>query len=171
MSSLIFESHATSTDNEKKIASGWLDPSLSKTGIEQAKQLGARYQHQEISKIYVSDLIRSYETAEIAFANRRIPIVQDQRLREWNYGTFNGAPIEVVEKLKIHYLENPFPEGESLKQVMERFDLFKKEHLEKENILIIGHRATFYALEFYFRGVSLKEIVETPWAWQPGWRF
>lgn len=35
MTPLIFESHSTSTDNEKGIASGWLNPSLSDTGISQ----------------------------------------------------------------------------------------------------------------------------------------
>lgn len=41
---IIFESHSTSQDNEQKIASGHLDPSLSITGREQAIALGKRYE-------------------------------------------------------------------------------------------------------------------------------
>jgi alpha-ribazole phosphatase/probable phosphoglycerate mutase len=38
-------------------------------------------------------------------------------------------------------------------------------------VLIIGHRATFYALEHLLNGVPLPEAVASPWAWQPGWTF
>ena len=71
MNKIIFESHATSIDNEKGIASGWLDPSLSEKGVEQAKELGQRYRAESPRIIYVSDLKRSYETAKIAFRHFR----------------------------------------------------------------------------------------------------
>lgn len=170
---LLFESHSTSTDNEKNIASGWLDPSLSSKGIRQAEELGLRYEKENFCAIYVSDLKRSFETAKFAFGHRKIPINIDARLREWNYGKYNGASAVVVDNMKINYLKIPFPQGESLTQVISRFDLFEKENLKnkQEKILIIGHRATYYALEFTFRKISLKNLVTTPWKWQPGWNY
>jgi len=39
---VVFESHATSRDNEDGLASGWFDVALSATGEEQARLLGAR---------------------------------------------------------------------------------------------------------------------------------
>ena len=47
--------HGTTTDNEKGIASGWLNPSLSDTGIQQAKELGMRMKmdRQAIMQRYV----------------------------------------------------------------------------------------------------------------------
>jgi hypothetical protein len=36
-------------------------------------------------------------------------------------------------------------------------------------ILVIGHRATFYAFEHLLRGVPLRDAVTAPWTWQPGW--
>jgi hypothetical protein len=39
---LVFETHATSVDNESGIASGWADAPLSPPGEEQARALGVR---------------------------------------------------------------------------------------------------------------------------------
>lgn len=171
---IIFESHSTSEDNEKKIASGWLDPPLSKQGIEQAKNLGTRYEKDSPSQIYVSDFCRCYQTAQIAFGHRSIPIIQDFRLREWNYGKYNGALAQDVEALKINHIQEAFPDGESLEQVFDRFISFKQEFLHsiiKDKILIIGHRAIYYALEFYFRKIPLNALLSMPWTWQPGWHY
>lgn len=70
VNNLMFEAHATSTDNERGIASGHLDAPLSEQGRTQAKELGSRYQDSKISLICCSDLQRSYETAELAFGAR-----------------------------------------------------------------------------------------------------
>ncbi|HEV8648240.1 MAG TPA: histidine phosphatase family protein [Actinomycetes bacterium] len=42
--------------------------------------------------MFVSDLLRAVETTEIAFPDGQIPIHQDARLRECNYGELNGCP-------------------------------------------------------------------------------
>jgi hypothetical protein len=40
---IIFATHATSLDNERGLAPGWYDADRSPQGIEQARELGARY--------------------------------------------------------------------------------------------------------------------------------
>lgn len=170
---IIFESHSTSVDNENGIASGWLDPPLSKKGIEQARELGQRYASKHFSTIYVSDLLRSYMTAKIAFSERNILIIQDVRLREWNYGDYNGHKTSKLEILKPNYIDIPFQNGESLHEVIHRFTDFKKNLIQTSPlpILIIGHRAIHYALEYFFTNTPLLEIVTKPWKWQPGWSY
>jgi hypothetical protein len=37
-----------------------------------------------------------------------------------------------------------------------------------QRIVVIGHRATFYALEHLIRGIPLLEVMTAPWRWQPG---
>ena len=44
---IAFETHATTTDNERWIASGWLDGQLSTLGRRQAKELGDRHADDE----------------------------------------------------------------------------------------------------------------------------
>jgi 2,3-bisphosphoglycerate-dependent phosphoglycerate mutase len=171
---IIFESHATSLDNEKLLASGWLDSPLSQKGIDQAKELGLRYKAEDFSRIYVSDLSRSSKTAQIGFCNRDMPIIKDARLREWNYGQFNGFSTLEVDTLKIEHIKTPFPSGESLEQAISRFLSFYEACLQSTKsgtILIIGHRATYYALEFLFKKIALKTLLTTPWKWQPGWHY
>lgn len=66
---LVFETHATSLDNEAGLASGWFDVPLSTTGEEQARMLGAR-RRDHLAVAFCSDLSRSFRTAEIAFGDR-----------------------------------------------------------------------------------------------------
>jgi alpha-ribazole phosphatase/probable phosphoglycerate mutase len=40
-----------------------------------------------------------------------------------------------------------------------------------QTVLVIGHRATFYALEHLVAGVSLHTAVTSAWNWQPGWTY
>src|SRR3989442_303641 len=87
---LIYETHSLTTDNEHGIATGWLPGRLSEQGRRLAKELGQRRRGEDIAAVFVSDLARAVETATIAFAGSDIPIHQDARLRECNYGDLNG---------------------------------------------------------------------------------
>ncbi len=167
---LIYESHSTSEDNEKKIASGHLDPPLSETGKQQATALGNRYLRNPPDIIFCSDLKRSYETAQIAFPH--VLRIQTPLLREWDYGIYNGKSVEEVEHLKSLHIQHPFPKGENLKSATARILNFLDEQLEKspyQRIMIIAHRSAFYALEHRYHRQSLESIVNTPWVWREGW--
>src|SRR3989344_2701283 len=124
MITIIFESHATTTDNENGIASGTNDVPLSDLGIKQAQELGDRYKKESFDAIFCSDLMRSYKTAEIAFGDRNFVIIKDTRLRECDYGKLNGASKEEVEAKKSQYISTPFLEGESYEQTTEKMESF-----------------------------------------------
>src|SRR6266536_3028862 len=108
MITIIFESHATSLDNEARLASGWNDVALSAAGERQGKELGTRYQGQEFDAIFCSDLQRSYKTAELAFG-KKFPIIKDKRLRECDYGELTQADKHVVDAEKPKRISMPFP--------------------------------------------------------------
>jgi broad specificity phosphatase PhoE len=166
---IYFESHATSIDNEAGIASGHADPPLSSTGEQQATEISARYQ--SLSRVWCSDLQRSYRTGEIAFSGT-VPIGRDARLRECNFGDMTRAPSVDIEAARAGYVDTPYPNGESYRDVCRRVESFLKELREPDQAhLIIGHRATWYALEHVCGGRDLYEIVSLPWRWQPGWKY
>lgn len=174
MVTIIFESHGTTYDNEANLSSGWYDVELSELGKQQAKELGERYKNDDIDIIFCSDLKRSYETAEIAFVGRDIPIIKDKRLRECNYGDLTRHASEEVEPAKTKYIEEPFPNGESYEQTTERMRIFLEDLIKEYNgkrVMIIGHRATQYGLEYWLKKIPLKEIVTASWKWQPGWTY
>ena len=172
--SVIFETHATSLDNEAGVASGWFDVSLSATGEEQARRLGARRRHDQFAAVFCSDLIRSFRTAEIAFGDRRLPIVRDGRLRECDYGGLTRCPTSEIEQRRALHVTTPFPDGESYQQVVDRVSAWLDDVMQQFDtctVLVIGHRATFYALEHLLRPMALTEAVTSTWTWQPGWTY
>ena len=71
---LVYETHSTSVDNDRGIATGWLPGELSELGREQARALGERRRNDGIAVVYSSDLGRAVETAEIAFTGSGIPV-------------------------------------------------------------------------------------------------
>ena len=136
--------------------------------------LGARRRDDHLAVVFCSDLTRSFRTAEIAFGDRSLPIVRDARLRECDYGDLTRRPTSEIEPQRLRYLVEPFPNGESYRQVVARVSGWLGEvtrQFEAGTVLIIGHRATFYALEHLLNGVTLGELVESPWIWQPGWTY
>jgi len=174
MLNIIFESHNTTIDNENNRASGHYDVELSEKGKQQSKALGERYKDTQIDAIFCSDMQRSYKTAEGAFSNRNIPTFQDERLRECNYGDLTRAPKDHVEGMRMQYITTPYPNGESLQQRVEKMKSFLDEIKEKydgKTIIIVGHRATRYALEHYLNNKSLEQAVSAPNQWQPGWQY
>ena len=171
---LLFETHATTLDNEAGLASGHFDVELSATGEDQARALGVRRQHDALAAVFCSDLRRAFRTAEIAFAHRALPIVRDARLRECDYGTLTHRPVQEIEAQRAAHLATPFPKGESYEQVTWRVAAWLDEATSayaRQTVLVVGHRATFYALEHLIKGVPLHEAVISTWKWQPGWAY
>jgi 2,3-bisphosphoglycerate-dependent phosphoglycerate mutase len=169
---VVFETHATSEDNEAGIATGWLPGRLSAAGREQARELGGRRRDDGLSAVFTSDLRRAVETAEIAFAGAPLQVVADQRLRECDYGEQNGTAEPLHDRAA--HLDLPYPGGESWRQAVARvagfLDDLRREH-GGERVLVIGHSATRLALEVVADGRQLDDLVGAPFTWQPGWEY
>jgi broad specificity phosphatase PhoE len=171
---LVYETHSISEDNERGIASGWLGGRLSERGRDLAAELGARRRSEGIAVVFTSDLGRAVETAEIAFAKTSMPIVRDARLRECNYGSWNGMPVARLEATRMQRLDEPYPGGESYRQVVGRVSAFLADlarDYEGARVLLIGHAATRYALDHLLNGIPLEDAVSAPFAWRAGWSY
>ena len=105
---IVFETHSWSEDNERGVASGWSDSRLSERGRESAQALGVRRRADGLSAVFTSDLGRAVETARIAFAGSPVPLLCDWRLRECDYGAWNGAPAAQVLADRAAYLDRPY---------------------------------------------------------------
>jgi broad specificity phosphatase PhoE len=169
---VVFETHATSEDNEAGIATGWLPARLSAAGREHARELGERRRDDGIAVVFTSDLGRAVETAEIAFAGAALRLVPDARLRECNYGELNGT-AEPLEDRAAH-IDVAYPGGESWRQAVERVAGFLMElrrRRDGERVLVIGHSATRLALEVVANGREIEDLVGASFTWQPGWEY
>jgi broad specificity phosphatase PhoE len=170
---LVYETHATTTDNEAGIATGWLPGCLSLAGREQARELGARHAR-GVDVVFASDLGRAVETAAIAFAGSGIPVRQDHRLRECDYGKLNGRPVAEVAAARARHVDLPFPGGQSYRQVVEQTRAFLAElagDWHGRRVVVIAHRANQWALDHLLLGTPLEELVAAPFRWQPGWTY
>ena len=174
MIDLVYETHSTTTDNEAGIATGWREGELSEAGRRQAEALGSRRREDGLAVVFTSDLARAIETAEIAFAGSDLPRRQDPRLRECNYGELNGRPVAEIDALKPTRIDEPYPGGESYRQVVERTRGFLSDlvdELDGERVLVIAHAANRWSLQHLLLGVPLEELVTAPFEWQEGWEY
>lgn len=171
---IIYETHSTTIDNENGIATGWLPGKLSETGREQARALGERRCGDDIAAVFVSDLARAMETAEIAFGEIDIPIYQDARLRECNYGLLNGMSVVQLAAERYRHIDEPWPRGQSYRQVVAQTRDFLRDlaaNWEGRTVLLIAHSANRWALDHLLNGVALEELVDAPFAWKEGWSY
>jgi broad specificity phosphatase PhoE len=171
---IVYETHSISVDNERGVATGWLDGELSERGRESARALGERRRDGGFAVVFSSDLGRARETAEIALGDSGIPMVFDVRLRECNYGELNGAPVARIERERSRRINEPYPGGESYRDVVERVRDFLDDlgrEYDGKRVLIISHAAPRWALEHLLRGTPLEELVDAPFEWQEGWTY
>lgn len=176
MLTLFYSPHLTSVDNEAGRASGHADVPLSDRGRQLARELGQHYEAIALDAVFCSDLQRAYTTAEIAFSERNLPIMPDARLREYDYGEMTQYPIAQVEEEFERRITEPFPNGESMLMVAQRVGAFLHDVLheyDEKTIVVIGHRATRYGLEYWCGDASLEQIVRARWEWRdvPIWRY
>lgn len=169
---LIYETHSTTVDNERGIATGWLDGELSESGREQARLLGERRRDADV--VYASDLGRAVETAEIAFGGTGIPVHLDPRLRECDYGELNGRPGAEIEARRSSHIDEPFPGGQSYRQVVDATRALLEDLAARHDgrrVVLIGHSANRWALQHLLEGAPLEDLVAAPFEWQEGWTF
>ena len=172
---ILYYVHATTTDNENHLASGWNPGELSEIGIKQSIALRDYIDYDSIDLVISSNLNRAIQSAEIVFEDKK-EILNDERIRECNYGDLTGKDSSNV-KYEDH-IEVPFPDGESMKDVEKRmrdFCNYLKENFDGKTIAIVSHKAPQLALDVITKGYTWEEAISKDWRkkkeWQPGWEY
>ena len=169
--------HGTTTDNEKDLATGWSPGELSEMGKKQAKELGKLVSHKRFDIVFCSDLTRAIISAKLAFVDKYL-IIPDNRLRECNYGDFTRQSAKGFKNDMAKYVELPFPNGESYKDVEKRiadFLNFIKQNYEGKHVAIVAHQAPQLAIEVLLNNKSWAQAINEDWRkkglWKPGWEY
>lgn len=167
--------HGTTYDNLEHRSTGWLPGELSPKGIEQAKALKEKVKMEEIDIVFCSDLKRAIDSSEIVFGGEKT-IYHDKRLRECNYGLFDGKDTSLV--VYEEHIEERFPEGESMLDVEKRikeFGDYLLENYNEKHIAIVAHKAPQLAIQVLTQGKTWKQAIDEDWRktknWQPGWDY
>lgn len=169
--------HGTTTDNEREISSGWSDVELSPLGIRQSIELKDILWDKHFDAVFCSDLKRAVHSAELTFGDST-QIIQDERLRECNYGKYNAGASDIVEPLQELSITERFPDGESYTDVKMRIASFLddlKKNFSGKSVAIVAHKAPQLALDVLIAGKTWEQAFVDDWrkkkAWQPGWEY
>ena len=162
--------HGESQWNLENRFTGWKDVPLTEQGIHEARKAGELIKKNNIKfdKIFSSNLKRANQTAEIAlkqadmkelFENNKLIFVKNKSLNERDYGDLVGLnKSETIDKFgkdQVHIwrrsYDTPPPNGESLKDVVNRVSPYYSEQIEPllldgKNILIVAHGNSLRAI-------------------------
>ncbi len=143
--------HGETYWNLEQRLQGQLDSDLTAEGIRQAERIANKLEGIFFDALYSSDLKRAMHTANIiSKCIKHEPILYDERLRERNFGLFQGYtwqeitdkyPCEAASELSGDPM-NKVPGGESKFQLLERAKSFFSDILIKhagKRILVISH--------------------------------
>ena len=141
---------------------------LTDTGQEQVAKSAHMLHERGITKIYCSPLIRTRETAGIVADHlgiSRDDIIIDDRLREYEFGEWNGKPFaEYVEYRNSNIVGYADKLGDSsLLETKKRFGefLYELERTnENQNILIVTHGIFFETVPAVVEGADNKHSLE-----------
>lgn len=143
--------HGETFWNTEKRLQGQLDSPLTDAGVQQAALLAGKLSSLQFDAVYSSDLGRAQHTTEIITAClNHIPVTFDERIRERNFGFFQGLTWEEItekypEEAAKELSGNPMncaPGGESKQQLLLRtMSFFEDIALQQTNkkILVISH--------------------------------
>ncbi|MCK5084911.1 MAG: class I tRNA ligase family protein, partial [Candidatus Pacebacteria bacterium] len=149
--------HGESENNVKDIKAGQLEGfPLTEKGIKQVEDAAEIIKKERVDIIVSSPVLRTKQTAEIVSKELGIEYIKDERIKEYDFGSWNGHGNDdsfckedelYQEYKKLAHDEKKYNfhfggDGESRKEIEERVRKFIEEVTEKyagKNILIVGH--------------------------------
>ena len=188
MNKLIWLRHGQSQWNLENRFTGWKNVPLTEKGEAEAKKAGEllRKHNIIIDRVFSSVLERANRTAEIAIKkaelnnlleNNEIIMTSSEKLNERDYGDLVGLnKQETADKFgkdQVHIwrrsYDTPPPNGESLKDVVERVSPYFNENIKPligkgQNILIAAHGNSLRAMMIELGMYKPEEIsnIELP---------
>lgn len=158
--------HGETQYNKDNLILGTTDIAMNFTGYEQSMKLaGTLKQKGRVDIIYCSPLTRAKETAQQANSMTLAPVKYDNRLREWDYGEFEGKPhdTEGFVEGKLEFASPMGNTGEPLLRLTHRVYSLLDEVIANygrtdKNILIVAHGGVCRVIETYFHFMTNEEF-------------
>lgn len=150
---------------------GQTDIPLNDEGRAMAEMAAREYADVHFDICFCSPLIRAYETAEILLSGRKVPIITDDRLKEMNFGIYEGlenyrqvrnCPIDTLFNHPEDYV-TPAENGESFEQLFKRTGEFLDEKVkplleQEKDVVIVGHGAMNSSIVCQIMGLPLDRF-------------
>lgn len=168
--------HGQSVANNLGIFLGQVDMELTETGKKQAELTADFFEVAGIrpDKIYASDLIRAYDTAQASARRFALPIIKDTDLREISAGFWEKVPFDDLPRLFpdsygtwLRDIGNACCDGgESVMQVQKRIVSAVKRIAEDNDgrtVFIFTHATPVRLFAAYCKGMDSDGVKELPW--------
>lgn len=154
--------HGQTDWNSKNLVCGSTNLPLTEKGIEQAEALGERVKSLGIDVIIASPMVRAQQTAKAVSDATGLSVITDERLREHDYGAFEGFDRSNDEYWTQKYqFAAKFPKGESVLQLAQRvynvIDDVKKTYPDK-TVLLVCHGGVSRMIKTYFEDMTNEEF-------------
>jgi alpha-ribazole phosphatase len=164
--------HGQTDWNAQKRYQGHSDIPLNATGEAQAQQIAERLSSERLHAIISSDLRCAVQTADAIASHHKLSVQLEPRLRESNFGVFEGLRYkDVIDQHKLMAEawftdpENPPEGGEKLSEVAARvsaaIDTLISQFSSNKRLVLVGHDGSLRLLLCY-----LLEMPSTQY-----WRF
>lgn len=157
--------HGETEMNIKGVYYGWTDVGLSEKGVMQAEDLYEILQDVHFDAVISSSLVRAVETASIVSGYDPDEIIKDDRLRELNFGEWEGIHHrelkenhkEALEKWGSDWKNTSPPGGESFFEIYIRVkssieDIIKE--YRGKRVLIVSHHGTMRIIPMVLLGLT-----------------
>ncbi len=152
-----FVRHGQTDWNVEKRVQGHSDIPLNAVGRAQASQLQEKLQTIAFDHCYSSDLQRASETARILLGSHFLPIHVDPRLRERNFGIWEGKLSAEIDP----FLEQKLQTIETDEAIIKRVSAFlqdaEKNH-PGSSVLLVTHGGLMRTILAKQLGISSNDI-------------
>mgnify|MGYP002622523815 FL=1 len=161
-----FARHGQTVWNVANKICGATDIELTEKGHTQADELGEKIKAEgvKIDEIICSPLIRAQETARHISEATGIPMRVEMRLKEQNFGKYEGTPRngEEFQIAKTHFAQR-YEGGESMLEFCHRiYGLLEdiKEESDEKVYLLVAHNGVARAVQSYFTDMTNEEFAK-----------
>ena len=167
--------HGETEWNIENRLQGWKDSNLTSKGIKDAESLSKKLSSIDFMTIYTSSSPRAIKTARILRGEKKIPINEEERLKEINFGEWEGrTKLEINERFEKEFsslwdsphLYNHLPHsGEGLEDLRKRVKNVLNDIITSNNngnILIVTHAVVLATIVSYFKKSSIEKLWDIP---------
>lgn len=168
--------HGETDWNTERRLQGQLDLPLNNNGQQQAARLGQTLAQtrQTFDAMYVSDLLRTRQTAEAICLHNRLAAVATDALRERHFGCFQGftypeAEQQMPEAYRLFKSRAPDyappPTGESLTVFRQRIEGFMRAAAARhpgQTVLVVSHGGVLDIIYRLVRQLPITHVRDFP---------
>ncbi|MBE6876335.1 MAG: histidine phosphatase family protein [Ruminococcus sp.] len=163
MEKLYVTRHGLTAFNAEERVCGATNLPLTETGLHQAEEMAQNaLAFGDIERIIASPLLRAQQTAQTVSDVLHLPIETDNRLREWDYGSFEGKSrlTSGFQEAKAEFGVKMPDGGESVFQLVYRtYSLIEELKNTEKNTLLVCHGGVARVIDSYFYDMTVDRFM------------